>query len=142
MFLGEYEYRIDNKGRLPLPPKFRQELRDGLVLTRGAEEFIALYPSTEWQKLADSLASRNVTPSKLRKLNRIIFGAAFSLTLDGQGRIALPSSLREYAQIIDAATIIGANNCIEIWNPDQWNTEKVSAEEQAWQIIESLESQQ
>ena len=142
MFLGEYEYRIDNKGRLPLPPKFRQELRDGLVLTRGAEEFIALYPSTEWQKLADSLASRNVTPSKLRKLNRIIFGAAFSLTLDGQGRIALPSSLREYAQIIDAATIIGANNCIEIWNPDQWNSEKVSAEEQAWQIIESLESQQ
>jgi len=142
MFLGEYEYRIDNKGRLPLPPKFRQELRDGLVLTRGAEEFIALYPSSEWQKLADSLASRNMTPSKLRKLNRIIFGAAFSLTLDGQGRIALPSSLREYAQIIDAATIIGANNCIELWNPNQWNSEKVSAEEQAWQIIESLESQQ
>jgi len=142
MFLGEYEYRIDNKGRLPLPPKFRQELRDGLVLTRGAEEFIALYPADEWQKLADSLASRNVTPSKLRKLNRIIFGAAFSLTLDGQGRIALPSSLREYAQIDDAATIIGANNCIELWSPNQWDSEKVSAEEQAWQIIESLESQQ
>lgn len=142
MFLGEYEYRVDSKGRLPLPPKFRRELRDGLILTRGAETCIVVYPVAEWHKLADTLAARTVTPSKLRKLNRIIFGAAFSLTLDGQGRIALPSSLRRYAEIDDVATIVGANNCIELWSPTLWNSEKVSAEEQVWQIIESLEEQQ
>ncbi|HEX76101.1 MAG TPA: division/cell wall cluster transcriptional repressor MraZ [Dehalococcoidia bacterium] len=141
MFLGEYEYRVDDKGRLPLPPKFRQEFRDGIILTRGAETCIVVYPIAEWQKLADTLAARTVTPSKLRRLNRVIFGAAFSLTLDGQGRIALPSPLRRYAEIGDVATIVGANNCIELWDSALWNSEKASAEEQAWQIIESLEGQ-
>jgi len=141
MFLGEYEYKVDSKGRLPLPPKFRQELGGELMLTRGAERCIVLYPAAEWHKLAETLASRAVSPNKLRKLNRVLFGAAFSLTLDRQGRVALPQPLRQYAQIEDVAVIVGANNCIEIWNPDLWNAEKVSAEEQVWQIIESLEGQ-
>jgi MraZ protein len=142
MFLGEYEYKVDSKGRLPLPPKFRQELGAGLILTRGAERCIVIYPTDEWHKLADTLAARIVSPSKLRKLNRIIFGEAFSLTLDGQGRIALPSTLRRYTGIEDVATIVGSNNCIELWNPTLWSSEKTSAEEQVWQIIESLEDQQ
>ena len=142
MFLGEYEYKVDSKGRLPLPPKFRQELGTGLILTRGEETCIVAYPLAEWHKLAEQLATRTVTPSKLRRLNRVIFGAADPLTLDGQGRVALPSRLRRYAQIGDIATIVGVNNRIELWNPDLWNSERVSAEEQVWQIIESLEDQQ
>lgn len=141
MFLGEYEYKVDNKGRLPLPPKFRQALGGELMVTRGAERCIVLYTAAEWHKLADQLASQTVSPSKLRRLNRVLFGAAFSLTLDGQGRIALPQPLRQYAQIEDTAVIVGANNCVEIWNPELWNAEKASAEEQVWQIIESLEGQ-
>ena len=141
MFLGEYEYRVDSKGRLPLPPKFRQELRDELILTRGAEACVIVYPTAEWYKLADTLASRIVSPSKMRRLNRIIFGSAFNLTLDAQGRIALPPSLRTYAEIDDTAVVVGANNCIELWSPSLWHLEKTSAEEQAWQIIESLEDQ-
>lgn len=141
MFLGEYEYKVDNKGRLPLPPKFRQELGGELMVTRGVERCIVLYTAAEWRKLADQLASQTVSPSKLRKLNRVLFGAAFSLTLDGQGRIALPQPLRQYAQIEDTAVIVGANNCVEIWNSELWNAEKASAEEQVWQIIESLEGQ-
>ena len=137
MFLGEYEYRVDSKGRLPLPPKFRQELGAGLILTKEAERCIVVYPTAEYDKIAESLAARTVTRSKLRRLNRIIFGQAFPMTLDGQGRIALPSPLRRYAEIGDVATIVGANNRIELWN-----SEKVSAEEQVWQIIESLEDQQ
>jgi len=143
MFLGEYEYRVDSKGRLPLPPKFRQELGPGLILTRGTDECIAVYPVAEWHKLADTQPARTLTPSqKRRKLNRHIFGAAFDLTLDGQGRIALPPPLRRYARIDDVATIIGQNNYVELWNPDLWNTEQVSVEEQVWQITESLEDQQ
>lgn len=143
MFLGEYEYRVDSKGRLPLPPKFRRELRDGLILTKEAESCIVVYPTAEYDKLADTLAARTVTPSKkLRSLNRIIFGSAFGLTLDGQGRIALPSSLRHHAKIGDVATIVGCNNYIELWNPALWKSEKESGEEQLYQIIESLEDQQ
>jgi len=142
MFLGEYEYKVDNKGRLPLPPKFRRELVGELMLTKGAEKCIVIYPAAEWHKLADTLAAKIVSPSKVRKLNRAIFGAAFSLSLDGQGRIALPATLRQYAELGDTAFVVGANNCIEVWSPASWNSEKISAEEQVWQIIESLEAQQ
>jgi len=142
MFLGEYEYKVDSKGRLPLPPKFRQEFGPELVLTRGVEACIVAYPVAEWQKLAETLAARNVTGSKLRKLHRYTFGSAYSLALDGQGRIVLPLTHRNYAQIDNDAIIVGANNCIEIWNPTLWNSEKASAEEQVYQIIESLEGQQ
>jgi MraZ protein len=141
MFLGEYEYKVDSKGRLPLPPKFRQEMGAELILTKGAEKCITLYPATEWHKVADSLVSKKVTSSKMRKLNRYMFGSAFNLTLDGQGRIALPSALRRYAEIEDEAVIVGTNNCVELWSPTLWNTEKLSADEQVWQIMESLEEQ-
>ena len=139
MFFGEYEYRIDDKGRLLLPPKFRGEFKQGVVLTKGIEKCITVYPAVEWQKLADTLAAHKLTPSKLRTLNRSIFAEAFSLSLDGQGRIALPFPLRQHAGIGDIAIVAGANNYLELWNPKLWNLEKASAEEQVWQIIESLE---
>jgi len=142
MFLGEYEYKVDNKGRLPLPPKFRQELGGELVLTKGLEKCIVIYPVAEWRKVADTLSAQALPSSKFRTMNRAMFGTAFSLSLDGQGRIALPSILRNRAEIGDSAVVVGANNCIEIWNPASWNSEKPSAEEQLWQIIESLEEQQ
>jgi MraZ protein len=141
MFLGEYEYKVDNKGRLPLPPKFRQELRGELVLTKGLEKCIVIYPAEEWHKIADTLSARAVPSSKFRTMNRAMFGTAFNLSLDSQGRVALPSLLRNGAKIGDTAIVVGANNCIEIWNPIFWDSEKTTAEEQLWQIIESLEEQ-
>jgi MraZ protein len=143
MLLGEYEYKVDNKGRLPLPPKFRQEFSAGLVLTRGLEPCIFVYTQDEFNKLANTLSSNQiVAKSKMRKLNRSIFGSAFDLSLDGQGRIAIPHSLRESAKIGDSAVIVGAGKWIELWNPDLWNQERKESEEQAWQIIESLEGEQ
>jgi MraZ protein len=141
MFLGEYEYKVDNKGRLPLPPKFRQELMGELVLTKGLEKCIVIYPAEEWHKVADTLAAKALPSSKVRTMNRAMFGTAFSLSLDGQGRIALPAALRNHVEIGDTAYVVGANNCVEIWNPTLWKTEKAAAEEQLWQIIESLEEQ-
>ena len=139
MFLGEFEYKIDEKGRVPIPPKFRRELKDGVVLTTGVEKCITAYPLSEWKKLAATLTTGSVTPSKLRRLNRAIFATAFSLNIDGQGRIALPIPLREYAGIEDEVVIAGANAYLELWNKEQWESEKAVSQEQAWQIIESLE---
>ena len=140
MFFGEFEHKVDEKGRVSIPPKFRPELRNGVVLTQGVESCITAYPLAEWKKLADALTTGSPTRSKLRQLNRAIFAAAFSLDIDRQGRIALPVSLREYAEIEDEVIIAGANNYLELWNKDQWLREKALSQEQAWQIIESLEN--
>jgi MraZ protein len=142
MFFGEFVYRIDEKGRVPIPPRFRGELKAGLVLVPGVEKCITVYPLAEWQKLASELTSGSVTRSKLRRLSRAIFATAFSLSLDGQGRIALPISLKKYADIEDEVVIAGANNCLELWEKARWESEKALSLEQAWQIIESLEKRQ
>jgi len=139
MFFGEYPYKVDEKGRVPLPPKFRRQMREGVILAKGmGEKCIAVYPVAEWKRLSDSLAAKAVTPANLRKLNRAIFGSAFSTSFDGQGRITLPFPLREYAGIGDTAIVVGANNCVELWCEGEWQAAKTSAEEQASDIIESF----
>ncbi len=138
MFFGEYSYRVDDKGRVPLPPKFRRELKLGMILTKGMEKCVTVYPAAEFKRLSESLAAKAVTPASLRKLTRSIFGSAFSASFDGQGRIVLPHALREYAQIGDTAVVVGANNSVELWSEDEWKAEKVSADEQAAKIIESF----
>ena len=101
MFLGEFEYKVDEKGRIPVPPKFRGELKGGVILTPGAENCINVYTTAEWKKLATSLTSGPVAPSKLRRLNRSITATAFTIKHDGQGRIAVPVPSRDYAGIKD-----------------------------------------
>ncbi|MBI4283486.1 MAG: division/cell wall cluster transcriptional repressor MraZ [Chloroflexi bacterium] len=139
MFFGEFEYKIDEKGRVPIPPKFRDELRQGVILTPGAERCINLYSLTEWEKLSASLTTGSIERSKMRRLNRAIFGTAFSLNIDRQGRVALPLPLRQYAGIEGEVVVTGVNTYLELWNKEQWQSEKTVSQEQAWQIIESLE---
>jgi len=139
MFFGEFAYRIDEKGRVLIPPRFRRELGEGIVLTPGVDKCINAYPLSGWRKVAAALTSGSISRSKLRKLNRAIFATAFSLNLDGQGRIALPDPLREYARIEDEVVIVGVNTYLELWNTEQWEVEKATSLEQAGQIIETLE---
>ena len=139
MFFGEFEYKLDEKGRVPIPPRFRGEFKDGIVLTPGVEKCIVAYSLPEWKKLAETITTGSFTPSKLRRLNRAVFATAFYDAIDGQGRIAVPYALRQYADIDAELVIIGANNYMELWNRDQWNAEKAISQEQEWQIIESLE---
>ena len=139
MFLGEFEYKIDEKGRVPVPPKYRRELREGVILAPGVERCIDVYTLAEWKKQAATLTTGPLARSKLRRLSRAIFATAFSLNIDGQGRIALPVPLREYAGIEEEVIIAGANTYLELWNKEQWESEKATSQEQAWQIIESLE---
>ena len=139
MFFGEFDYKIDEKGRAPIPPRFRNALKDGMVLTPGIEKCVTAYPLSEWKKLATELTNSSTTSSKLRRLNRAIFATAFSTQIDGQGRIAMPVPLREHAEIMDEVVVVGANTYLEIWNKVHWEEEKAVSQEQAWQIIESLE---
>ncbi len=140
MFYGEYDYKIDEKGRVPVPPRFRGALKDGLVLTPGAEKCITVYTAVEWKKLSAQLTSSALTRSKMRRLSRAIFSTAFSTRIDNQGRIPIPAPLREHAGIEDDVVIAGANSYLEIWDKALWDEEKRESQDQAWQIIESLES--
>jgi MraZ protein len=140
MFLGEFEYRIDDKGRMPFPPRFRPYFKDGVIVAPSPEKCLSVYTIAEWKKMADRLASGGLAPSKLRKINRAFFATAFHTTLDAQGRISVPPKLREYAGLGEDIIVAGANDTIELWNKAAWETEKNADLAEAWQIIESLET--
>jgi len=139
MFLGTYEYRIDEKGRISLPPRFRDELRQGLVMTQGLESCLTVYSAAEWQKVSEKLASQSATRSKSRRISRFTFATAFMADIDAQGRVAIPTPLRKYAGIGDVAIIAGVNTYFEIWSKENWEAESSLMENQAWQISEGME---
>ena len=140
MFYGEFDYKVDEKGRIPLPPKFRNALKDGIILTPGPEKCITAYTPAEWRNISSQLTASGLNRSKMRRLSRALFATAFSTKVDNQGRIAIPAPLREHAEIVDEVVVAGANTYLEIWNKVLWEEEKSISQEQAWQIIESLEN--
>ena len=139
MFFGEYEYTIDQKGRVTIPPKFREAFKGGIVLLRSYDKCITACTVAEWGKMAEQLSRLPVTQSKMRRLNRATFSSAFSLDLDGQGRVVLPATLRQYAGVTNDVVIAGVRDCLEIWSKEDWLAEQQLISEQAWQIAESIE---
>lgn len=139
-FFGEFNYKIDEKGRLPVPPRFRAPLKDGFFLSPGPEKCINAYSTKEWKLFSDRINTAVSSPSKLRKLKRAVFGQAFPAAADGQGRVSLPETLRSYAGITDEAVVVGVSDHLEIWSRQAWEAEKADDQEQVWQIMEGLEN--
>ncbi len=139
-FLGEYEYKVDAKGRIPLPPKYRKDFAGGIVLNMGVEECINVYPLQVWERIAEQYDSGPIAPSKTRQRARAIFATAFEQELDDQGRIMLPQPLRQHAGIKDSLVILGANKYLEIWDKKSWEKQKSEVRKEAWQIYESVEN--
>jgi MraZ protein len=121
MFLGEYTHSIDEKGRLTIPAKFRGELAAGLVVTRGLEKNLLVFAMSEWEDLAEKIARIPISDRSARAFSRRVFSGAVDLIPDKQGRILLPTTLREFANLGDEAVIIGMYNYAEIWNAESWN---------------------
>lgn len=140
--LGEYEYRVDAKGRVPVPPRFRATYAQGMVLARGFEPCIAAYPPSVWDDIAKQVSPQPLGKAKQRKLERAMFGGAYDVEMDEQGRILLPPKLREYAGITDTAVVVGANTRFEIWNKDLWNKEEEEGAREASRFIEQMENRQ
>jgi MraZ protein len=120
MFLGEFEHTIDEKGRITIPAKFRGRLAAGLVITKGIDDCLWLYPVDDWEELAGRISALRITDPKAREFSRQVFGGASDQVPDRQGRVNLPPYLRDYAHIDKQAVIIGLNNHCEIWNSDLW----------------------
>jgi len=141
LFYGTYRYKVDEKGRMPLPRKFREQLKDskGGRLAKGADKCIVIYPLPEWIKQAAELEKAARPPDVQRKLRRLFGASTFDFIFDKQGRIAFPAELRNYAEITDSAVVIGAQKYVEIWNPELWE-EQIGEWEQLdtlWDMKES-----
>jgi MraZ protein len=138
MFLGEYAHSVDNKGRIALPAKFRSSLEGGLVVTRGFERCLQIYPLEQWQALSERVSSLSLGNPEARALRRLLFGSAFDTELDKQGRMLIPASLRDYAAIGDGAMIIGMHTYCEIWAQDAWAAAQQMLDDSAVSIAEHM----
>lgn len=138
MFLGRFENRLDEKGRLSMPAKFRPRLAEGFVITRGFEQCLTIFPMPEWQTLADNLARFPVTDQKARALRRVLFAQAADTELDRQGRMLIPEYLREAAGLGADVIVAGMDGYIEIWDVERWREMERSNAENANDIAQSL----
>ena len=120
MFLGRYAHALDAKGRLAVPARFRDALADGVVLTRGIDRCLALYPMAAWMPLAERVSALPITDPDARNFRRLVFAEAVDLGLDGQGRILVPPELRRWAGLEREALVVGVHTAIEIWSPERW----------------------
>jgi transcriptional regulator MraZ len=121
MFLGTHTPHLDEKGRLFLPAKYREELARGLVLTKGQERCLYVFPLTEFDRVTEALRAP-VTTKAVRDYSRVFFASASDETPDRQGRITVPAALREYAGLQRDCVVIGANTRLEIWDAQAWTT--------------------
>lgn len=140
MFLGEYVHTIDEKGRLAVPARFRAGLAAGLVITRGLDRCLAIYPLEEWKRLAEQVSALPMTDRRARAFRRLVFANASDVIPDRQGRILIPPRLREYAGLDGEVVITGIDTYIEVWNPQAWSEERERVEgfdsnDEAWAAL-------
>ena len=121
MFMGEYHHNIDEKGRLIIPAKYREELGEKFVMTRGLEKCLYIYPLNEWDKIVGKLKTLPFTKKDARIFIRSFFSGATDCEFDRQGRINIISPMVEYADITKECVIIGANDRLEVWSSNNWN---------------------
>lgn len=120
MFMGEYNHTVDAKGRLIVPSKFREQLGDEFVVTKGLDGCLFVYENTEWKALEEKLHALPLTNANARKFSRFFLAGATSCEVDKQGRILLPAVLRDFAGIEKDAVLVGVGSRIEIWAKDRW----------------------
>lgn len=121
MFMGEYHHNIDEKGRLIMPAKFRNDLKDKFIITRGLEKCLYVYSLEDWDKLVSKLNTLPFTKKDARIFIRSFFSGAAQIEVDRQGRINIISPLIDHAGLTKECVIIGANDRIEIWSKDEWD---------------------
>ena len=138
MLMGEYHHNIDDKGRLTLPSKFREELGENFIITRGLDECLFVYSMDEWEKISKKLNSLPFTKKNARSFKRFIFSGATAAEFDKQGRINITSLLVSYADLKKECVIIGVGDRLEIWSSEKWNNFYDTNKDQLSDIAETL----
>lgn len=136
--MGEYQHNIDEKGRMIIPSKFREELGTEFILTRGLDQCVFGYPLSEWKVIEEKLKSLPFTKKDARAFTRFFFSGAAECQLDKQGRVNIASPLRDYAKLEKDCVVIGVSNRIEIWSKSIWEEYFSKSEDSFGEIAESL----
>lgn len=138
MFMGEFQHNIDDKGRMIIPAKFRELLGNSFVVTRGLDKCLFVYPLPEWEVLEQKLKTLPLMKSDARAFTRFFFSGATECEWDKQGRVNLPSNLRDYANLEKECVVLGVSNRVEIWSRDIWEQYFQQSEDTFNEIAEKL----
>lgn len=138
MFMGEFQHSIDDKGRIIIPAKFRDLLGSSFVVTRGLDQCLFVYPLQEWEVLEQKLKALPLMKSDARAFTRFFFSGATECEWDKQGRVNLPSNLRQYAKLEKDCVVLGVSNRVEIWSRDTWEQYFQQSEDTFNEIAEKL----
>ncbi|MBI5405140.1 MAG: division/cell wall cluster transcriptional repressor MraZ [Candidatus Kerfeldbacteria bacterium] len=138
MFIGEYHHAVDDKGRIAVPVKFREDIGRSVVVTRGLDACLFVYTQTEWKDLADRLAKLPLAKANTRAFARLMLAGAMELEVDRQGRVILPDYLRKYAGLKKKVVVAGLLNRLELWDEATWTKYQAGTERDAGDIAEAL----
>jgi MraZ protein len=129
MLLGEYQHSLDEKGRLIIPAKFREDLGENFVITRGLDNCLFAYPLSQWKTIEEKVKELPTSQAETRAFVRMFFSGAVEAELDKQGRIVIPQQLREHARIDRDVFVIGVSTKVEIWAKEVWSNYSDRAEQ-------------
>lgn len=138
MLIGQYKHTIDIKKRLALPIKFRGELGDNVIITKGVENCLVVYTQKEWEVMSQKLANLPVSQSEARGFTRHLLASAMEASLDKLGRILIPDYLKEYASLSKNVVICGLSNRLEVWDEKKWLDYSKNAEKGVEEIVSKL----
>ena len=139
MFMGEYNHTIDAKGRLIVPSKFREQLGNEFVVTKGLDGCLFLYPNNEWKIFEEKLRTLPLTNKNARTFTRFFLGSAVDGGLDKQGRVLISSALREFAGLEKEVVLVGVLDRVEIWDKAKWDDSNAVVEDNMDDIASQME---
>ncbi len=138
MLIGEYTHSLDPKKRLSLPVKFRRELGKKVVVTKGLDNCLFVYPLKEWQRITQKVSELPLGQADTRGFNRFFLSGAVEVDIDSVGRILVPDFLKEFAKLEGKVVLAGVHDRVEIWDEDRWSEYKERIEKQADALAEKL----
>jgi len=138
MLIGEYKHSLDSKKRVAIPAKFRKEIGEKAVITKGQDQCLFIYPMNEWEKVAEKLSGLPTGPADTRNFVRLSFSGANDVEIDALGRILIPDNLKEFAGLKEKVVIVGVYRRLEIWNEENWENYKQRLEKQTDVLAEKL----
>ncbi|MBI2055944.1 MAG: division/cell wall cluster transcriptional repressor MraZ [Candidatus Sungbacteria bacterium] len=138
MLIGEYQHTLDTKKRLAIPAKLRKEIGERMILTRGLNSCLFIYPMQQWEKLTEKLSQLPVGQGDTRSFLRLLFSGAVEVELDQLGRILVPDYLKAYAGLGTRVVVAGVFDRLEVWDEEKWNNYKQEVEKNTDMIAEKL----
>ena len=136
--MGEYNHTVDAKGRMIMPAKFREQLGEQFVVTKGVDGCLYVYSSEEWGRIEEKFREVNLTTKDARKFMRFFFAGAVECEIDKQGRTLIPPMLREHAGLNKELVIIGVSNRVEIWSQEKWDNYSEAEDLEADELAEKM----